>query len=142
MLYMFCSLENLQEYLSLIPLVTIIQIHTLKQWFWIVHYQNSCIYWWNFCQYLYYHFISNEFTNWITDGNASSIKLSSVIFCLSVSPSIIIKKYLLLMDLLARKTCQNVFYLLHFVDIFLGKLVITDINNICNFVGDYLKILF
>jgi hypothetical protein len=92
MLYMFCSLENLQEYLSLIPLVTIIQIHTLKQWFWIVHYQNSCIYQWNFCQYLYYHFISNEFTNWIMDGNASSIKLLSVIFCLSVSSSIIIKK--------------------------------------------------
>jgi hypothetical protein len=138
---MLCSLENLQEYLSLIPLVTIIETHTFKQWFWIVHYRNSYIYWWNFRQYLYYYFINNEFTDWITDGNASSIKLSSVIFCLSVNPSVI-KKYLLLMDLLARKACQIFFYLLHFVGIFLGKLVITDINNICNFIGDYLKELF
>jgi hypothetical protein len=138
---MLCSLENLQEYLSLIPLVTIIETHTFKQWFWIVHYRNSYIYWWNFRQYLYYYFINNEFTDWITDGNASSIKLSSVIFCLSVNPSVI-KKYLLLMDLLARKACQFFFYLLHFVGIFLGKLVITDINNICNFIGDYLKELF
>jgi len=138
---MFCSLENLQEYLYLIPLVTIIEIHTLKQWFWIVHYQNSYIYWWNFCQYLYYLFISNKFIDWITDKNTSLIKFSSVIFDLSVSSSVI-KKYLLLMNLLARKTCQNVFYLFHSVSIFLRKLVITDINNICNFVGDYLKILF
>jgi hypothetical protein len=95
MLYMFCSLENLQEYLSLIPLVTIIQIHTLiKQWFWIVHYRNSYIYWWNFYQYLYYYFINNEFIDWITDGNVSSIKLSSVVFCLSVSPSVIKKIFI------------------------------------------------
>jgi len=74
-------------------------------------------------RYLYYHSIgtiNNEFTDGLTHENAPLVKLSSVIFGMLASLSLI----KLLMDLLTGKTCKKFFYPLYFVGISLGKLAI------------------
>ena len=59
-----------------------------------------------FCRYLYSHSIDNKFTDRLINKNVLSIKLLSVIFYLSVSPSVI----KLPIDLLTVKARQNNFH--------------------------------
>jgi len=61
------------------------------------------------CRYLHYHSVGKKITNEITDGKSPLVNLLSVIFCSSISP-FVIKKILLLMDLLMEKASKKKFH--------------------------------